>query len=310
VKKIPSLYVAYPMPSPEGVDEGLEVKDESGYQVMLLKHSILYEEPGRKGGPQAESDLFDVTSERPSAVDSPDLTPIPTRNEPTRRRHEFRLMDNDGNTIYLLRERTPKENTTAAAPRSSLSGTSPAAPESLPASGFDVAAPLKYEIVDRENRMVGTVERSASPAHENDWYLKDEGGRSVAFTKMKIKEDKGVLRVGTNKSLELDNIEGEWARNPGQENLADRFTLVLPSTGEPVAQVYPGTGSSGEGKDVGLTTSDAFEIRFDTQKLSREAGGEDEKKGGVHGATRTTDPRLLLCMVAVLNRVSKNETFA
>ncbi|GEM_PF-5815703 len=262
-----SRFVVSPIPTSEGRDEGMAVRDENGNQRFLLK-LMDRERPGgqNKGGSAADSNVFTSYDDAPSAVSSPDLTPISDPRRIFPQTYDFKLTDNDGKTSYLVHAKT--------------TGTS--------------ARPNSFEILNGSDEKVAAIQNQP----DRGWYLTEKDGSRVAFSNLRIKEDVGTTRRrnqdDNRRAPERVDVRDEWGHSPRQEDVADRFTIVVPGTEQPLAQIYPGTPR--EGLNVGQVTSDAFEIKFDPEASLPEAKSD---------SAETLDPGLVLCFAEALRLVSR-----
>ena len=266
------------------------IRDQTGNQIMLLKHITESDSEERPGSPEraADSEVFNIDDKQTRAVSSPDLTKIATsRKTPAAPlRHEFKLMNNDGQLIYDIKQRKKEGD-----------GGREAGFGVLDANGREVAS------IDEEEEAEAKSSRSPRV-----WLFKDPSGRSVAFSNLKIKESSGTVTVpgrgewGSSETLKSVAVQG-WETNPPTVDLPDRFTIVSPRlNNKPIAQVYPGTTS--EGGKVGRQTSDALEVIFNPSSMESSTGATSEDEEGSSGR-RNAEPQLILCFALVLDYISR-----
>ncbi|HZW58416.1 MAG TPA: hypothetical protein VFF30_19165 [Nitrososphaerales archaeon] len=226
-------YTIGPIEGGEEIDDGLAVRDETGNQVMLLKHIV---KNGEHSERSADSETFNIEDEETRAVSSPDLTKMAAVSSRGVTLHEFKLMDNDGQVIYDIKQK-------------------------------DNAKRPRFEVLDKKRKEVASIEEERAPS----WSIKDASGHRIAISNLKIKETSGRVtsHVGKkDRSQEVKGIRAGWETSPPTVELTDRFTIVTPKSNGPLAQVYPGTTT--EGGTVGTQTSDAFEITFTPAEEERQ----------------------------------------
>jgi hypothetical protein len=162
-------FTVSPLAGTEGKNEVMAVRDQTGNQRFLLK---LIGGNATKGGESADSDEFSVDDEEPSAVESPDLTPMIDPKRIVMPSFDFELTDNDANMIFLVRATKRNRNDT----------------------------PLEFQISNAQHKEVAMIDNK----RESGWHLKVNQGGEVALADLKIQEDRSTHRKsGTNAAEEI-----------------------------------------------------------------------------------------------------------
>jgi hypothetical protein len=150
-------FTVSPFLGTESKNEVMAVRDQTGNQRFLLK---LINSNVAKGGESADSSEFSIEDEEPSAVESPDLTPILDPKRIVMPSYDFELTDNDANTIFLVRATKKNRNDT----------------------------PLEFQVSNAQGKVVAVIDHK----RESGWHLKMTQGSEAAFTDLKIQGERGI----------------------------------------------------------------------------------------------------------------------